>query len=290
MLSLFLGLLLHSQSSIGFEMYKSRVAVDYGPRNIGVAVGFGEDIQPLRTLSNHGNLTVLAGEIINIARTHGASELIVGVPVDRDGVTRYNIANLNGIMSLNFSSVLASCCQRSYPRARVLIMDERYTTREAKAKSQDGYAKSSLDAVSAACLLERFIEDEGEFNVLPALPCPYPPPKDLEWFDYGIVQRHIRLTKYSMSDMDYSSESIKSRKFGVYRRLLQDEDTSLNYVQYSFNAIEFFRMQATQTSSDEPETVESAGGEQENEEESEDERQFRIRAMRRKKGTLKRLS
>ena len=281
---LFLSLLF--RICVSFDLFRSRVAIDYGPRNIGVAVAFGEDIQPLRTLSNHGNLTVLAGEIINIARTHGACELIVGVPVDRDGRTKYTVENLNGIMSLNFSSVLASCCQRSYPKARVLIMDERYTTREAKAKSKDIYTRSSLDAVSAACLLERFIEDEGEFNVLPALPCSYPPPKDLECFDYGIVQRHIRLTKYAMNEREIPSENIKSRKFGMYRRFNVEENVSLNYIQFSFNAIEYSKIEAIQLSCD----VDDEEGEDLPTEESEDERQLRIRAMRRKRGTLKRLS
>ena len=118
------------------------------------------------------------------------------------------------------------------------------------------------------------------------LPCSYPPPKDLECFDYGIVQRHIRLTKYAMNEMEIPSENIKSRKFGMYRRFNVEENVSLNYIQFSFNAIEYSKIEAMQQSCDaDDEEVDDIATE-----ESEDERQLRIRAMRRKRGTLKRLS
>lgn len=195
-----------------FDLYKSRLAVDYGPRLVGIATSLGSNITPLRTLQNHGNLTLLAAEIINLARAQGAVEILVGIPVDKDGRMKYTIQNFNGILCLNFSSVLAAVCARGFPKASVLIIDERYTTREAKEKSKNEYPRATLDAVSAACILERYLEDEGSFNVLPALPCPYPPPYDLEAFDYGLVQNHIRMAKYSADDYDASNENARSRK------------------------------------------------------------------------------
>lgn len=50
---------------------------------------------------------------------------------------------------------------------------------------------ASLDAMSAACLLERYLEDQGEGS-LPALPCPHPFPPELDDFDYNTVRRHVR--------------------------------------------------------------------------------------------------
>lgn len=50
---------------------------------------------------------------------------------------------------------------------------------------------ASLDSMSAACLLERYIEDEGEGSI-EAIPCAYPPPPQLAKFDYNTVKRHIR--------------------------------------------------------------------------------------------------
>ena len=182
----------------GFDPFISRLAVDYGPRLIGVAASFGRNIQPLITIPHCGNLTILSGEIINLARSKGAVEIIVGVPLDRDGRMKYTVRNLNGILSLNFSSVLAAQCIRAYPRAQVLIMDERYTTREAREKSKEEYPRASIDAVSAACLLERYLEDEGCFNTLPALPSPFPLHKDLEMLttiQYGgiFVSQNMRI-------------------------------------------------------------------------------------------------
>ena len=45
--------------------------------------------------------------------------------------------------------------------------------------------------MSAACLLERYLEDCGE-GAIDALPCSFPPPLDIAYFDYKIVKNHIR--------------------------------------------------------------------------------------------------
>ena len=44
---------------------------------------------------------------------------------------------------------------------------------------------ASIDAMSAVCLLERYLEDQGEGS-LPAIACSYPPPRDLMFFNYNI--------------------------------------------------------------------------------------------------------
>jgi len=40
--------------------------------------------------------------------------------------------NFNGRLCLDFSKVLSAVSQALYPRMRVILVDERYTTREAK--------------------------------------------------------------------------------------------------------------------------------------------------------------
>ena len=45
--------------------------------------------------------------------------------------------------------------------------------------------------MSAACLLERYVEDCGEGS-LPALACYYPIPSELDDFDYNSVRLHVR--------------------------------------------------------------------------------------------------
>lgn len=198
----------------GFELYTSRISIDYGPRYIGIAHSLGQYITPLCTIQNQMNLTLVATEIINIARSQGAIEIIVGIPLDKDGKMKYNVRNFNGILCLNFSSILSCICNKAYPKASVLILDERYTTREAKEKSKTEFPRASIDAVSAACLLQRYIEDEGNFNTLPALPCIYPPPQDLEYFDYSLVQRYIRLTKGYRTSTRY--DGIGNKKVHSY--------------------------------------------------------------------------
>jgi hypothetical protein len=100
---------------------------------------------------------------------------------------------------LNFSRVLAASASHVFPSYNpvVLLADERYTTREARQRLAAGERRTaSLDAMSAVCLLERYFEDEGD-GVIPAEACEYPPPKDLEAFDYSVVKRHIQQLYYT---------------------------------------------------------------------------------------------
>ena len=55
--------------------------------------------------------------------------------------------------------------------------------------------------MSAACLLERYLEDKGRGSLL-APACSYPPPKDLEYFDYNLVKCHIRRVYFTQEKGD----------------------------------------------------------------------------------------
>ena len=57
------------------------------------------------------------------------------------------------------------------------------------------YLLASLDSMSAACILERYIEDLGEGSI-EAQPCVYPPPEELANFDYNVVKKHIQKLYY----------------------------------------------------------------------------------------------
>jgi hypothetical protein len=50
---------------------------------------------------------------------------------------------------------------------------------------------ASIDAMSAACLLERYMEDSGE-GAMPAEPSEYPVPPSLDNFDYNTVRQHVK--------------------------------------------------------------------------------------------------
>ena len=94
---------------------------------------FGNTV-PICTLPNTGDIVYLCSQILDVARTRGALEVIVGLPLDSNGKMSYNVKNFNGQLCLNFSMVLAATTTVALPRASVFLFDERYTTREAKAR------------------------------------------------------------------------------------------------------------------------------------------------------------
>ena len=136
-----------------FETRRVRVGVDYGPRTIGVArsdiIGL---IEPYGAIPNTSNLTDISLRILGMARSWGAREVVVGVPLDSDGKLDYSVRNVNGQICLNFSRVLATVAQ--YDREaygggtgraaiQVLLLDERYTTQEAKVRMRMGRIKGA---------------------------------------------------------------------------------------------------------------------------------------------------
>ena len=200
-----------------FELKMNRIAIDYGPRLIGMASSIGRMTKADRVLQNNGNLTYTAEQILHYAKRSGAIEILVGLPLDSNGRMSYKVRNFNGNLCLNFSSVLAAVVTNEIPRAKVKLVDERYTTREAKARIQMDGLTESLDAMSARCLLDRYIEDEGG-NSLDAQACEFPVPFELESFDYGLVKRYIEDTYYKEpTELQKKSMEIKFKKEGGSR-------------------------------------------------------------------------
>ena len=201
-----------------FELKRARIAVDYGPRLIGLASSIGRVTKTDGVLRNNGNLTYTSEQIVHFAKRSGAIEILVGLPLDSNGRMSYKLRNFNGNLCLNFSSVLAAVVRNDIPRAKVKLVDERYTTREAKARIQMEGLSESLDAMSARCLLDRYIEDEGR-GTLDAIACEFPIPPELERFDYSLVKRYIEDTYYEEpTELQKRSMEIKSKKEGGSQR------------------------------------------------------------------------
>jgi hypothetical protein len=55
--------------------------------------------------------------------------------------------------------------------------------------------------MAAACLLERYLEDKGVGSVSAPI-CSYPPPLDLETFNYDIVKSYIRNVNFRPTEAD----------------------------------------------------------------------------------------
>lgn len=137
--SLFIFLLitecvLISTSSV-FQPVRVRIGIDYGPRLIGIAISnpFGV-VTPHSTIQNNGDLCKVSFDIISLAKINGASEIVLGIPLDSNGKLSYKVKNFNGKICLDFSKVLSVLVERNSPRVSVHLFDERYSTREAKAR------------------------------------------------------------------------------------------------------------------------------------------------------------
>jgi RNase H-fold protein (predicted Holliday junction resolvase) len=208
----------------GFEMFRSRISVDYGPRVIGIAAGLGINCKPLGDISNTGNLTLISCSVLEYAKREGAVEILVGLPIDHTGTMSYNVKNLNGRLCLDFSSVLASVAQQLCPRVQVYLVDERYSTKEAhiSLKNDRKGKRGSVDAQAACHILERYVEDKGAGSLI-AQPCGFPIPQSIEYFDYDIVRHHIRKNNFPEPDkatkiknmMKSLKEGTTSKKKGV---------------------------------------------------------------------------
>ena len=71
---------LHSQTTVkGLKT----LAVDYGTKRIGLAVGLGIAPRPLAVITNYGNDTQLARDIIVFGRGEALTNYVVGLPLDR---------------------------------------------------------------------------------------------------------------------------------------------------------------------------------------------------------------
>jgi RNase H-fold protein (predicted Holliday junction resolvase) len=140
-----------SQVATDFQVNRVRIGVDYGPRLIGIAISgpFGS-VRPYQTVSNTGNLTALSFDILSLATREGASEIVVGIPVDRRRDIFDEVRNFNGRLCLNFSSVLASVAkEHGSSRLQVKVMDEKYTTKEAHLRLQQQKLRGICIVVSS---------------------------------------------------------------------------------------------------------------------------------------------
>jgi putative transcription antitermination factor YqgF len=127
-----------------FELNRVRIGIDYGPRIIGLAISdpFGI-IYPCKTIKNDGNLTDISMFVLKLAKENSASEVVIGIPLDSNGVIGYNTRNFNGRMCLNFSKVLSSYTRNEFSKIKIILCDERYTTKEAKIKLESNNYKGN---------------------------------------------------------------------------------------------------------------------------------------------------
>ena len=146
------------------------LGVDYGLVKTGLAVTVGYDPKPLAILTGYNSSTTdCCQEIVKYAQTELVSQIVVGLPLHKNGTEAEQT-----ILTKAFASELATAVLRTLgPSVPVVMWDERYTSKFAAARAvhqsrsgervdlrQDLYG--TLDADAACIILEHYYSKNGE--------------------------------------------------------------------------------------------------------------------------------
>jgi putative transcription antitermination factor YqgF len=145
------------------------LGVDYGLSRTGLAMTVGYEPIPLGIITSH-NVTEVCHTIVKYASTHQVQQIIVGLPLHKNGT----IAEQT-MITYNFTQQLVMMVV-SYlgPNIKVLLFDERYTSKMAAArehtKNPSSLLYGTLDATAACIILENYYDDHGVGAHLVTLP------------------------------------------------------------------------------------------------------------------------
>ncbi|KAG7355943.1 Holliday junction resolvase [Nitzschia inconspicua] len=117
----------------------------------------GKEEQPIP-----GNTTQIAFQVVEIAKREQASQIIVGLPLHKNG-TEAEQTNLTRVFAAELAMVVL---QQLGPNIPVYLWDERYTSKEAAARAHSKdptrFLYGTLDAEAACIILEHFYNDNGK--------------------------------------------------------------------------------------------------------------------------------
>jgi putative holliday junction resolvase len=136
------------------------LGVDYGLARTGLAMTVGYEPIPLGIITSH-NVTELCQIIVKFATTNQVQQIIVGLPLHKNGTVAEQT-----MITYNFTHQLAMTVV-SYlgPKIKILLFDERYTSKMAAArehtKNPSSHLYGTLDATAACIILENYYEDHG---------------------------------------------------------------------------------------------------------------------------------
>ena len=136
------------------------IGVDYGLVRTGVAKTAGYQPQAVDILVDL-NATQVAEYVVRLAELEGASKIILGLPLHKNGT----IAEQTNL-TLAFGQVLAQATMKKLgPKVLVELWDERYTSKEAAARAHSRNPHQTLygtlDAEAACIILEQYYNDNG---------------------------------------------------------------------------------------------------------------------------------
>ena len=134
------------------------LAIDYGEKRVGVAVAHtvARLPRPLTTLQTSEQLIE---DIQRIIQEQSVGLVVVGIPRNMDG-SESKQSQLCEAFARELSSVLT---------VPVRTADETLSSEEAESALRaigKDYTKADVDAMSAALILERYIDEQGEHGVI----------------------------------------------------------------------------------------------------------------------------
>ena len=136
------------------------LGVDYGLARTGLAVTIGFAPSQL-TIIEEVNSTLVIDQIIRYAKSEGASQIILGLPLHKNGTESEQTA-----LTRIFGEKLARKALSVLGKVPVILWDERYTSKEAAARvhAQDPgrFLRGTLDAEAACIILENYYYDDGK--------------------------------------------------------------------------------------------------------------------------------
>ncbi|CAN0372606.1 unnamed protein product [Ectocarpus sp. 12 AP-2014] len=136
------------------------LCVDYGTRRVGLAIGVGISPRAVPGVTNVGSDLEVARQVLVRARGEGIRDIVVGLPLERNGTETEMCEIVRG-----FASVLADVGAASRPTAGVFLWDERFSSAQAAAMLDPcGGGMSSkveIDSLAASLILKHFFEEGG---------------------------------------------------------------------------------------------------------------------------------
>ena len=133
------------------------LAIDYGTKRVGLAV-----TDQLQIIANTLT-TIHAKDVITFLKDYFAKEevecIVVGKPMNMDGSDSESAVHVEKFIHL---------LRKNFPAIPIERMDERFTSKMAKQtllemglNKKDRANKSSLDQISAAIILQSYLERKG---------------------------------------------------------------------------------------------------------------------------------
>ena len=199
------------------------IGVDYGLVRTGVAQTVGYEPTPVTIIKDCTN-TQVCETVVATARQEQATRIVVGLPLHKNGT----IAEQTNVTLVFVYELTCRALETLGPNIPVLVWDERYTSKEAKARAHsinpNTQLYGQLDADAACIILEHYYRENGKGAQQLIVP------EDV----YKTCMRH-----YRQSQLDKQSQAqtillererkLQQRKESIQRAQLEREQANENH-------------------------------------------------------------